>query len=89
MSRLVHPLPLAPVPPPSLANAATALNSHLSTGLGHSHNLGYQSLTMEQLRSNLGVTVEADRMLQQGISNVPPLNPTAGMTRTVGSNTNN
>lgn len=85
----VHPLPLAPVPPPSLANAAAALNSHLSTGLGHSHNLGYQPLTMEQLRGNLGVTVEADRMLQQGISNVPPLNPIAGMTGTVGNNTNN
>ena len=77
----VYSLPSMPtLPPASLANAAAALNTHLSTGLGYNHNLGYQPLTMDQLRSNQGVTVEADRMLQEGIRNVPPLNPIAGMT---------
>ena len=80
--------PVPSLPPPSLANAAAALNSHLSTGLGYNHNLGYQPLTMDQLRGNIGVTVEADRMLQQGIRNVPPLNPVAGMAGAVGATNN-
>ena len=32
--------------PQYVTNAGTSLNSHLNSGLGHSHNLGYQSLTL-------------------------------------------
>ena len=34
-------------PPQSVTNAATHLNGHLNSGLGHSHNLGYQPLTLD------------------------------------------
>ena len=47
------------------------MSSHLSTGLGFDHNLGYQQLTMEQLRNDTRVLIEADRMLQDGTQNVP------------------
>ena len=76
-------IPTAPSTPPQvLTNAAAALSSHLNTGLGHQHNLGYQPLTINQLRSNPAVAVEADRMLQAGIQSVPPLNPTPGLSFT-------
>ena len=85
----VYSLPSATaLPPSSLANAAAALNSHLSAGLGYTHNFGYQPLTMEQLRSDNRVSLEADRLLQQGVNNVHPLNPltTSGMVGNVGVN---
>ena len=69
--------PAPTLPPSSLASAAAALNSHLSSGLGYNHNFGYQPLTMEQLRRDDRITSEADRLLQQGVNNVPPLNPLA------------
>ena len=79
--------PASTLPPTSLANAAAALNSHLSSGLGYNHNLGYQPLTMEQLRNDNRVVLEADRLLQQGVNNVHPLNPlAAGMAGNVAGN---
>ena len=78
----------APLTPRELSHAAAALNSHLSTGLGFDHNLGYQQLTMEQLRRDPRVLTEADRLLQTGTQNVPPLNPLSGMGAALGAANN-
>ena len=84
---LPNQVPAPVLPPSSLVNAAASLNSHLSSGLGYSHNFGYEPLTMEQLRRDTRVAMEADRLLQHGVSNVPPLNPlTTGMGGAVGTN---
>ena len=76
------------VPPRDLSNAAAALNSQLSTGLGFDHNLGYQRLTMDQLRSDPRVLGDADRLLQNGTQNVHPLNPLNGMGTALGAGNN-
>ena len=79
----------AALPQRELSNAAAAFSSHLSTGLGFDHNLGYQQLTMEQLRNNTWVLIQADRMLQNGTQNEPLLNPLTGMGAALGVATNN
>ena len=70
-----QPQPMFQVPSHSLANAARTLNNHLSTGLGQTHNLGYESLTMDHLRRDPRNTAAADILLQQEVQNVAPLNP--------------
>ena len=65
--------------PHVVSSAAAALSSHLQTGLGHQHNLGYQALTMDQLRSDQAVVAQANRLLASSTSSVPPLNPMFGL----------
>ena len=72
-------------PPQIVTNAAASLTSHLNTGLGHQHNLGYSALTMDQLRSNPGLLANANMLLNENINAVPPLNPLAGMGATLGA----
>ena len=93
------PTPTPPVPGPAapavtgsfasapnmVSAAASALTSHLSTGLGHTHNLGYQALTMDQLRRDPNLLAEANRLLNNTTQNIPPLNPLAGMGAAMGA----
>ena len=79
------PVGVPTTPPQVLSNAAAALQSHLNSGLGHQHNLGYQPLTMDQLRSNSHVVADANRMLHENVQNVPPLNQFAGISPLGGS----
>ena len=72
-------------PPQYVTNAATSLNSHLNSGLGHSHNLGYQPLTLDQLRRDPTTVANAESMLQREISDVAPLNPLASMGNSIGT----
>ena len=62
-------------PPPHVTNAAVSLNSQLNSGLGHIHNLGYQPLTLDQLRKGPATSANADILLHQEVRNVAPLNP--------------
>ena len=71
--------------PQIVTNAAATLTSHLNTGLGHNHNLGYQALTMDQLRSNPHLLNEANNLLNVSTLEVPPLNPLSGMGATLGA----
>ena len=73
------------VPTQSLANAALALNSHLNTGLGQNHNLGYEPLTLEQLRRDPRTAHSAELLLQQEVRNIAPLNPLSGMGQSSGT----
>ena len=66
-------------PPHYVTNAASQLNSHLNSRLGHSHNLGYQPLTLEQLRRDPATSSNAEVLLQHEIRNVAPLNPSGAM----------
>ena len=76
--------PVPASPPQIVSSAAATLNSHLNTGLGHQHNLGYSALTMDQLRSN--PTLLANQMLTESLNAVPPLNnPLAGMGAALGA----
>ena len=69
--------PMQPVNQPSqvVANAAAALNAQLSSGIGHRHNMGYEALTINQLRADQNVSGNANRLLNSAVQNVPPLNP--------------
>lgn len=71
--------------PQIVTSAAATLNSHLNTGLGHQHNLGYQALTMDQLRSNPNLLANANQLLTESVHGVPPLNPLAGMGAALGA----
>ena len=90
------PVPVAPAPPGPpgasivsaphiVSNAAATLNSHLNTGLGHNHNMGYHALTMDQLRSNPHLLSEANNLLNVNTQEVPPLNPLTGMGAALGA----
>ena len=88
------PLPSAPPasafsqptsPPQVVASAAARMTAQLQSGLGHSHNMGYENLTMEQLRSNAAIVSEANRILANHTSTVPPLNPLSGMGQALGT----
>ena len=72
-------------PPQVVASAAASLTAQLQSGLGHSHNLGYESLTMDQLRNNAAVVSEANRILANATHQVPPLNPLSGMGQALGT----
>ena len=60
-------------------NAAAALNAQLSSGLGHSHNMGYEALTINQLRADQNISGNANLMLNNTVQSVPPLNPLSGL----------
>ena len=65
--------------PNPVSSAAASLSAALQAGLGHRDNYGYSGLTMDQLRSNTGITTEAASMLASATRDVHPLNPLAGM----------
>ena len=72
-------------PPQVVASAAARMTAQLQSGLGHSHNMGYENLTIEQLRNNAVIMSEANRILASHTSQVPPLNPLSGMGQTLGT----
>ena len=65
-----------PVAPSQVSNAAAALNAQMSVNLGPPQ-AAYQPLNMGQLRSDPQIAMNAERLLQNNIQNVPPLNPWA------------
>ena len=71
--------------PNVVSSAASALSAQLQSGLGHQHNLGYTSLTMDQLRADQDVLNRANRMLADSTRGVAPLNPLDGMGSALGT----
>ena len=61
------------------------MTAQLQSGLSHSHNMGYETLTIEQLRNNEAIMSEANRILASHISQVPPINPLSDMGHTLGT----
>ena len=61
--------------PNVVANAAASLSSALQSGLGHTHNYGYNGLTMEQLRGIPAINAAGNALLSSSTQNIAPLNP--------------